>query len=135
MIFALRAKWHEYGRGLSTILQIRILNLEPRKLLQTRGAEYPNSGLLFSFLFSQTQLLNHLRGSIFKKSASLKIFTPNSCALVSFEPASAPARTKSVFLLTLPVTLPPSASIFAVASSRVSAGSVPVRTNIFPANA
>src|ERR1035437_6921952 len=42
---------------------------------------------------------------IFKKSASSKIFTPNSCALVSLEPASVPARTKSVFLLTLPVTL------------------------------
>jgi hypothetical protein len=43
----------------------------------------------------------------FKNSASFKICTPSSCALVSLEPASAPARTKSVFSLTLPVTLPP----------------------------
>src|ERR1019366_10260423 len=42
---------------------------------------------------------------IFKNPASSKIFTPSSCALVSLEPASAPASTKSVFLLMLPVTL------------------------------
>src|ERR1017187_8766903 len=51
---------------------------------------------------------------IFKNSASLMIFTPSFCALSNLEPASSPASTKSVFLLTLPVTLPPSASIFAV---------------------
>ena len=34
-------------------------------------------------------------------------FTPSWLALSSFEPASAPARTKSVFLLTLELTLPP----------------------------
>jgi len=49
------------------------------------------------------------------------------------EPASAPAGTKSISLLTPPATLPPTASIFAVASSRDSAGSVPVSTNVFPA--
>src|ERR1051325_4955428 len=69
----------------------------------------------------------------FKNSASSITFTPSSFALSSFEPASAPARTKSVFLLTLPLTLPPRASIFAVASSRVMDGSVPVSTKVFPA--
>ena len=33
-----------------------------------------------------------------------------SCAFVSFEPGSAPTTTKSVFLDTLPTTLPPSAT-------------------------
>jgi len=33
-----------------------------------------------------------------------------------------------------PLTLPPRASIFAAASSRVIEGNVPVRTNVFPAN-
>ena len=69
-----------------------------------------------------------------KNSASLRILTPSSRAFSSLEPASAPARTKSVFLLTLPVTFPPRDSIFTVASSRVSMGSVPVRTNVLPAN-
>ena len=38
-------------------------------------------------------------------------------------------------MLTLPLTLPPAASIFAVASSRESVGSVPVSTKVFPARA
>src|SRR5271165_860114 len=71
---------------------------------------------------------------IFKNSASSMIFTPSFCALSSLEPASSPATTKSVFLLTLPLTLPPSASIFAAASSRLSVGNVPVSTKVFPAN-
>src|SRR5512133_2891880 len=68
-------------------------------------------------------------------SASSIIFTPSFCAFSSFDPASSPATTKSVFLLTLPLTLPPAASIRAVASSRFNWGSVPVSTNVLPANA
>jgi hypothetical protein len=37
-------------------------------------------------------------------------------------------------LLTLPVTCPPSASIFSLASSRVIDGSVPVNTKVLPAS-
>ena len=59
---------------------------------------------------------------IFRNSAWSRMRTPNWRALSNFEPASAPARTKSVFLLTLPLTLPPAASIRAVASSRVIVG-------------
>jgi hypothetical protein len=76
-------------------------------------------GPVFRFQTVQNQ-------SIFKNSASLKTLTPRSCALTSLEPASSPASTKLVLLLTLLVTLPPSASIFAFAASRVSVGSVPV---------
>ena len=48
------------------------------------------------------RLRSYASPHIFKNSASSKISTLNSCALVSLEPASAPASTKSVFLLTLP---------------------------------
>lgn len=63
------------------------------------------------------------------------IFTPSFCAFSSFEPASSPARTKAVFLLTLPLTLPPSDSILAVACSRESVGSKAVRTKELRAGA
>jgi len=43
----------------------------------------------------------------FKNSSSLKTFTPNFSALSSFDPASTPATTKSVFLLTDEATSPP----------------------------
>jgi len=75
----------------------------------------------------------HKNYVIFKNSASLMIFTPSFCALSSLEPASSPARTKSVFLLTLPLTLPLSDSILAVASSRVRVGKVLVNTKVLAA--
>ncbi len=67
--------------------------------------------------------------------ASSSTATPSACAFSSFDPASLPATTQSVFFDTDPATLPPSDSIISLASSRVSVGSVPVRTNVLPANA
>lgn len=43
-------------------------------------------------------------------AASSNTATPRSCALASLLPASAPATTKSVFLLTEPATFAPAAS-------------------------
>ena len=59
---------------------------------------------------------------------------PSVCAFVSLLPASSPATTYDVFFETEDVTLPPFFSISAVASARVSVGSVPVRTNVLPSS-
>ena len=61
------------------------------------------------------------------------ISTPSSRAFSSLLPASSPASTTDVFLLTPPETFPPRASMRLFASSRFSVGSVPVSTKIFPA--
>ena len=58
---------------------------------------------------------------------------PRLSAFASLEPASSPATTKSVFLLTLPATFAPSASNFSFASLRVSCANLPVKTIVFPA--
>src|SRR5690606_24274159 len=66
--------------------------------------------------------------------ASSQTSTPSSVALASLEPASAPATRKPVFFETLPETLAPSASSFALASSRPMASSVPVITTVTPSS-
>src|SRR5213075_2492015 len=81
---------------------------------------------------------DHLRAG--HSSSSAKPFssttrTPSSWAFFSFEPASSPATTRSVFLLTVPATRPPRRSISAFAWSRVYRERVPVRTTVFPENA
>lgn len=53
---------------------------------------------------------------ISSNSSSFKTFTPSSIALSNFDPASSPAITKSVFLLTLPETFAPNNSNFAFIS-------------------
>ena len=58
---------------------------------------------------------------------------PNSCALSNLLPASAPATTQCVFLLTLPATFAPKASSMSLASSRLKVGKVPVSTKVWPA--
>ncbi len=60
--------------------------------------------------------------------------TPSCCALVSLEPASTPAITRSVFLETLPVTFAPNACSRCLASSQVKVDNVPVGTIVFPAS-
>src|SRR6185312_1355099 len=69
-----------------------------------------------------------------RNPSSSVIFTLSSVALSNFDPASLPAITKSVFLLTEPETLPPASSIIFLASSRLRFGSVPVRTKVLPAS-
>src|SRR6185503_11924034 len=64
--------------------------------------------------------------------ASSQIAIPRVFAFASLEPASSPAITASVFLLTDDATFPPACSIRRVASSR-GIDNVPVRTNVFPA--
>src|SRR5260221_231061 len=86
------------------------------------------------FLLIRSHFFHRFYPSIFLNSASSTTGTSNCTALSSFDPGSAPARTKSVFLLTEDVTRPPPASINARASSRVMPGSDPVKTNCFPAN-
>src|SRR5882724_3239606 len=90
--------------------------------------------LFFFFRFASFHFVHRLYPSIFLNSASSIMGTPKCTALSSFDPGSAPATTKSVFLLTEEVTRPPAASIRARASSRVMPGSDPVKTNCFPAN-
>ena len=68
-----------------------------------------------------------------RRVSSSITFTPSVCAFSSLEPASAPATTKSVFLLTEPDTLAPAAMRRSFASSRVSVGKVPVSTKVLPA--
>ena len=46
--------------------------------------------------------------------SSSTTFIPNSFAFVSFEPASSPARTNDVDLLTLEVAFPPNFSIISL---------------------
>ena len=53
------------------------------------------------------------------QASSSMISTPSSRALASFEPASAPATSRSVFFETEPATLAPRRSAMALASSRV----------------
>lgn len=70
---------------------------------------------------------------IIERSSSSPItFTPRVRAFSSFDPASEPARTKLVFLLTPDAIFPPAASIRREASSLVRDGSVPVRTKVIP---
>src|SRR5699024_3432075 len=63
---------------------------------------------------------------------SSQTVTPNSSALSYLYPAASPATTISVFLLTLPVTDPPIASIFPFASLRVKCSIFPVSTIVLP---
>ena len=63
-------------------------------------------------------------------SASLITLIPSLLAFSSLLPASSPASTKDVFLLTEPLTLPPAASISSFASVRLMEGSVPVMTTV-----
>src|SRR5699024_1371951 len=63
---------------------------------------------------------------------SFHTLTPNFSALSYVDPASSPATTISVFLLTLPVTDPPIASIFSFASLRVKCSIFPVNTIVLP---
>ena len=56
--------------------------------------------------------------SIFRNSASSMTRIPSFFAFSSLLPASSPARTKLVFLLTLPLTFPPCAIIISAISSR-----------------
>ena len=58
--------------------------------------------------------------------------TPSWRALTSLPPASSPATTKEVFLLTAAVTRPPLRVIIRLASSRVSVASLPVTTTCCP---
>ena len=51
------------------------------------------------------------------KAASFKVLMPSCLALSALEPASVPTTTQSVLLETLPVTLPPKASISFLASA------------------
>src|SRR5438876_4002040 len=90
--------------------------------------------LCFFFLFGSFHFVHRHYPSIFLNSASSITGTPKCTALSSFDPGSAPATTKSVFLLTEVVTRPPLVSIRARASSRVMPGSDPVNTNCLPAN-
>ena len=73
--------------------------------------------------------------SLANKPSSSRIGISSLRALSSFEPASSPATTKFVFLLTEPATFPPAASMRSLASSRVRVGSVPVSTNVNPLSA
>ena len=57
---------------------------------------------------------------------------PKACALSSLLPASTPAITTSVALLTEPVTLAPKFSNNSVASFRPYLLNVPVKTTVFP---
>ena len=57
---------------------------------------------------------------------------PSSAAFFSFDPAPGPATTRSVFADTDPATRAPSASACALASSRLSVSSVPVKTTVLP---
>src|SRR5438094_931910 len=59
-------------------------------------------------------------------SSSVMTGTPSCLALSSLLPASSPARTKSVFLLTLPLARPPCFWIAAWISSREKLFSAPV---------
>src|SRR3989344_1095710 len=70
----------------------------------------------------------------FKKPVSSRIWTPNSLALSSLEPASSPAMTAVVFLDTDDDTSAPRALSFSFASSRDIDSSEPVRTNVLPAS-
>src|SRR6266550_3285163 len=90
--------------------------------------------LFLFFLLTRFHLIHRHYPNIFLNSVSSITGTPNSTALSSFDPGSAPATTKSVFLLTEVVTRPPLVSIRARASSRVMPGSDPVNTNCLPAN-
>src|SRR5207245_3273333 len=67
-------------------------------------------------------------------ASSSSTSTPSWRAFSSLVPASPPATTYVVFLLTELATRAPSRSIAAAASSRVIDASVPVRTNTFPAS-
>src|SRR6185312_13751570 len=68
-------------------------------------------------------------------SSSVSTWMPSSAAVFSFEPAPGPATTMSVFLDTDEATLAPRLSACALASSRVSRSSVPVKTTVLPATA
>src|ERR1041385_4665172 len=96
------------------------------------GRELPDKSKLLRLLPKLQpefcEAVSHIR----RNSCSSMTFTFSFCAFSSFVPASSPASTKSVFLLTLLLALPPNDSTFAVASSRVIVGSVPVRTNVLP---
>ena len=59
---------------------------------------------------------------------------PRLCALVSLLPASSPATTKAVFLLTEPDAFPPWLLIRSSACFLLRVGSVPVTTILFPEN-
>ena len=65
-------------------------------------------------------------------SFSVITVTPNSCAFVSFEPASSPANTYDVFLDTEDDVFPPYFSIKSSASFLVYLLKAPVNTKAFP---
>jgi hypothetical protein len=69
-----------------------------------------------------------------RKAGSSRIGTPSSTALSYFEPAFSPATTKSVFLDTEDVTLPPACRTASPASSRLNSASEPVITTDTPAS-
>src|SRR5690625_1290752 len=74
-----------------------------------------------------------LSSSRARHSSSLRSVTPSSAARRAFEPASAPAITRSVLPDTEPVTRAPRASARALASLRLMLSSRPVKTSVFPA--
>ena len=65
-----------------------------------------------------------------KKAASSSVLMPKASAFLSFDPASLPTTTQSVFLDTDPATLAPSFSKISFASLRVRFSSVPVSTQV-----
>jgi hypothetical protein len=67
------------------------------------------------------------------KAGSSRIVRPSSTALSYLEPAFSPATTKSVFLDTEDVTLPPACRTASAASSRLKPASEPVITTETPA--
>src|SRR5580692_6571164 len=133
----------------AVLVKVTILPLPPyvvgaqlENFIRNAVTSYVKTGLIFinsSVLSGTWNFFDYLDWDgtyphMSKNSFSLMTLTPSFCAFSNFEPASSPARTKSVLPLTLPLTLPPRDSIFAEASSRVIFGKVPVSTNVLPAN-
>src|SRR5262245_18327111 len=69
-----------------------------------------------------------------RKAGSSSVSIPSFCAFSSLRPASSPATTTLVFLLTELETRAPSRSSTHVASSRVIDCNVPVKTTVLPAS-
>ena len=73
--------------------------------------------------------------TISRHAVSSTTRTPSASALARFDPASAPATTRSVRADTDPATFAPSASACARASSRVRPVIAPVKTTVLPVSA
>ncbi len=84
------------------------------------------------FLLCLIRLIQSNHTIIFTNSSSVRIVTPSSRALSSFEPASSPATTYDVFFETELETSPPFARTIAWAVSRSRFFILPVNTKDLP---